>query len=158
MAARKKKHPPATPTRKRYRLTLDERQAAVLNEALELLSRVTMGQLEAVIDSLRYRDDKRIDRLANKWEILDIARRLSDIQKAMLFNQPANGSHGIHHPDVPEVARIAWDLHKVVRHELWKNREVLPGEDYRAMCVDAYPADQSAKDQPLAQCERIEEE
>jgi len=135
-----------------YLLEIDERQARILNDALDLYSRIGIGQLEEIANNFRWFNDPR---LKDNWDKLDIARSLLDSIKMLLFKQPPNGSYGIYHPDVPDCYRVAWDIQKVIRHHLWLERQA-QGEGQR-FCVDADEPNQSAKDQPLAKISTKEE-
>ena len=47
-----------------------------------------------------------------------------------------NGNWGIYHPNVDDSCKIAYHLHQVIRHELWKQQE-----NPTLYTVDSYPAD-----------------
>jgi hypothetical protein len=134
---------------------MDEAQARLLTEALDFYSRIGIGQLEELVNSFRWLCDPR---LKDKHHELEVARRMIDSIKLLLFNMPANASYGIYHQEVPECYRAAWDIQKVIKHQLWLDRQAEEGEDsISRYCVDADEPRQSAKDQPLATIRKVED-
>ncbi|WP_046868812.1 hypothetical protein [Microvirga massiliensis] len=77
---------------------LDDDQAHALREALELLSRVHLGQFHFAIEGRAIRARPEGAELYHAW-----------------LNRCA-GSLGIHNPKVSEEASITWDLYQVIRH------------------------------------------
>lgn len=119
--------------------------------ALDLYSRLGIGQYEEAINFLRFEFDPRLKDKDEEYE--EAMQRLNEI-KMLLFNMHPNASYGIHSREVPDQFRVAWDLMKVVRHQLWKDRkEEGAASDFT---VDAYPPDQSVPTQPLAEIQRVE--
>src|SRR4051812_19032275 len=94
---------------KKYILEIDENQARTLEKALDLYSRIGMGQLREIINVLRY--DERLD---NKN--LEVARNILDNVKLLVFG---DDFYGIYSHEVPDVYRVAWDIQRVIRHQLW---------------------------------------
>lgn len=134
--------------RKQYQLTIDENQARILIQALDLYSRLGIGQYEEAVSFLKWQSDPRLE---GKHEECDKAMKHLNEIKMLLFNMPSNASYGIYSEKVPDCFRAAWDILKVIRHQLWKDNE-----NRSDFTVDAYPADQSTKDQPLAKIEALE--
>jgi hypothetical protein len=91
---------------RRYRLEISEEQARVISLACELLSRLHMGQLNAAADVHVQRDCFHA--------LADELRKL----KPMLTGMPQNAHWGITGPELPDEARVAFDLHQVIRHRL----------------------------------------
>jgi len=91
-------------------LRLTEKQATVITTALDLYSRVLMGQVENVEEVLRWTYPKL------SMEKLQTARLLLNSVKEVLWGFPANANHGIHNPEVHDKARQAYDLLQVVRN------------------------------------------
>lgn len=95
---------------KRYTLTMSAEQASVIIRALDLYSRIGIGQFEEVA------------------RVYETSRDLSFMQeedlKTCLINakvaagHPKNGSFGIHNIVVSDKFRVAWDLQQVVRHRM----------------------------------------
>jgi hypothetical protein len=94
-----------------YNLTLSEEQSKLLTKALDLYSRIGIGQFEEIL--------RVYDPLGSvvPLEARDAARRLLDSVKAV-YGHPANGSHGIHNEQVRDEFRAAYDIQQVVRHQL----------------------------------------
>ncbi len=97
--------------KKTYTLNMSEEQAQILVRALDLYSRIGIGQFEEILDVY--------DPLHKRVpvEARDAARRLLNSVKAV-YGHPANGSNGIHSPEVRDEFRAAYDIQQVVRHRL----------------------------------------
>lgn len=110
---------------KQYTLTLNEQQAEVLCQALDLFTRIGLGQFENVIDVF--------DRGAKRSvEDREAARRfIEDAKYALGFT--ANASFGLRNERVEDVFRVAYDVNQVVQHRLaWdRNPEGGPQVWYR---------------------------
>lgn len=91
-----------------YLLTCSEKQARVLWEALELYSRLRLGQFDRVLD------------LFPRGDHAEEARHMLD-EAARLVTGYTRGA-SIHNSRVPDEARIAYDLEQVVRHRLFWDR------------------------------------
>ncbi len=89
-------------------LELNDRQAQIISQALDIFSRVQCGQLKYIADLF--------------WGIpperyLKIRQTLEDLEpEATGLNK--NAYHGIHSKENPESARIAYDIHQVIRNHL----------------------------------------
>lgn len=126
-----------------YLLRVSRRQARLIQSALDLVSRLHMGQLREVADflpAIRSDGDERIRQH-------HAAESLLEAVKEVVFPElPRNGYHGIHSPKIPEDARVAWDLCRAIRHRLaWEER---PEGD--AWQVDFDQPRRSSVDEPLA--------
>ncbi len=127
-----------------YTLTLNEKQADVLNHALELFSRLKAGQLQELWHLCATGKQDR-------QEFEDIASKL----KTCLFPElTASGSHGVgqgtFHGD--DRGDVAWDLHEVVRHRLAWSRAGNPSHrDYKKMLGHNYDKPTSWSGEPLAE-------
>jgi hypothetical protein len=94
----------------KYNLTLTEKQAGVLIDALDLYTRIGLGQFEEVVqvyDRNLKLDHETRDRIKS---LLDAAKREA--------GHPSNGSYGIHNEKVDDVFRAAFDIKQVVRNKL----------------------------------------
>lgn len=104
-------------TDRHYTLTLNEHQAYVIKEALDLFSRIHMGQLDTVADVfVAYAQERGFDTLSFLRDELD---NLSPIWTGL----HKHAYHGIHSPKISDKARVAWDLQQVIRHRLAWDRE-----------------------------------
>lgn len=86
-------------------IDLDRSQSEALREALEMLARVHTGQMHILIDGR--------------------AKQSSDWGHILydLWLHRCAASFGIHHPEISDEARVAWDLHRVIRgHLAWARR------------------------------------
>jgi hypothetical protein len=133
---------------KMFQMMFNERQARTLMRALDLYSRIGIGQFEELIHLFRWQFDPRLKDKLDQIEMSE--QRLNEI-KTLLFDLHPNSSFGIFNKDVPDEFRVAWDLQKVIRHQIWKE-----SENPTRFTVDSYPPDQSVADQPLAQIKRAE--
>ena len=97
----------------KYTLTLDEKQAELLVCALDLFTRIGIGQFEEIV-SLWVRDH--ISNLSP--EQIEKARKALGSTKRALTGFTLNASYGIHSPEVPDRFRVARDLLEVIRHRL----------------------------------------
>lgn len=94
----------------KFQLTFTPEQARVLTQALDIYSRLGLGQFEKVLDV--YDPDFKLT-----GPVRDEIRRALEVAKEEA-GHPAHGSHGIHNPVVPDTFRVAFDLQQVVRHKL----------------------------------------
>ena len=99
-----------------YQLSLTERQAQVLTEALDLFSRIGMGQLEEIAYVLRsYTKPSESSSLLSSRldELKRLAREASNVWMGSPF-----GCRGISSEEIGDAFRVAWDLHQVIRYRL----------------------------------------
>lgn len=98
----------------KYRLTMTEGQAQVIQRALEIYGRLCLGQVKAAIDQVPFNSKRKID--------YQRVRSLSDEMKFELTGMQSNASYGIYCKEVDESARVAWDLQQILRHKIaWDN-------------------------------------
>jgi hypothetical protein len=112
--------PPESPLT--YQLSLTEKQAQVIIDALDLYSRVGMGQLEDVAHVLRLYS-KPSEKYA-EWNRIDMVQNLMR-EAAVAWVGNAGSYYGITNQKISDVFRVAFDLQQVIRHRLaWdKNPE-----------------------------------
>lgn len=105
-------------------------QLMLIERALELYSRIGIGQLDHIKDHPTFeRHLSNINTESGKkdWAVYHEMREEVDLilfeARNKLYNEfiPMHGSWGIHNPNVDESCRVAYDLVQVIRHELWKN-------------------------------------
>ena len=102
-----------------YTLTLTEDQARALSNAAELVTRLHMGQLDCLRDFNKYPNDN----------LDEIYRRLDELRELMGLIPPGcgkNAFYGITSSEIPNTSRTLFDIHQVIRHEIWKNQEDAP--------------------------------
>jgi hypothetical protein len=96
----------------KYVLHLTEKQAQVIVNALDLYSRIGMGQLKEVAHILRLNPNSS----DNTSDILnDIYNELIDLSKLWIGG---SGYYGIFSDKISDVFRTAWDIQQVIRHRL----------------------------------------
>lgn len=110
---------------KKFTITLDERQLRVINEALEIYSRLGVGKLEAIDSFLSTKFFERWSSESN--EILSapqglstdrVSSKLLAMIKNAVFGHSRHLSWGVSHPDVPRVCQESYDIHQVIRKAL----------------------------------------
>jgi hypothetical protein len=97
-------------TERCFNLEITETQAEVLIRATDLLSRIQGGQFKVMADEFIGADFP--------VEYLHAAQHLLGQVHTLLTGLPTNAYHGIHSPELPDTARIAYDLHQVIRHRI----------------------------------------
>jgi hypothetical protein len=101
------------------KIELNEKQARTMVEALDLYSRILIGQFEdvgrlAITYNVTFGDKSDYESF---HEFSDRIREL----KEELLKIPQNASFGIYNESVHNNARVAWDMQQVIRHNLaWK--------------------------------------
>lgn len=111
-------------------LKVSEKQLRLIQRALDLYSRIGIGQFEEIKDHPTFQRH-----LANEYKVDDktdytryhTTREMADnalVQaRNVLYNDFTYGKHsswGIHNPNVDDSCRDAYDLIQVIRHEFWK--------------------------------------
>lgn len=122
-------------------LEMTRQQADVVCKALDLFSRVLIGQLEEIESVCTFNG------IPGDMDALQQA--LNEAKHAL--GHPSNGSWGIYNENVPDRARIAWDIQKVIRHAIAYHEHPEGG-----MGVNFQVPDQSGKE-PLAKISITEE-
>ena len=89
-------------------LTLTEEQADILLMALDTYNRLMMGQFNAVSDLFPARD----------FDRGKAAAALQAARQAVMPELDPRGYHGIESREIPDRARIAFDVEQVLRHAL----------------------------------------
>lgn len=80
-----------------------------LLSALDLFTRAHMGQLGSVSGFFHWKDREQ-------------ARSFLSAAGSALSGLPHHGSHGIHSPEISDLARVCWDLLQVIRYEVHHDR------------------------------------
>jgi hypothetical protein len=104
---------------KPYHLAMTDRQAQVLVNALDLYSRIGMGQLTEVAHILRMNV---IGNPGGTVEALDAVERLTR-EAASCWMGGSGGYYGITSEKISDVFRVAWDLQQVIRYRLAWDRK-----------------------------------
>lgn len=112
-------------------LLVTEDQLSLISRALDLYSRIGIGQLDKLLDHPTFVNERKLyckdangntDWVKNSDLKEETERRLVHARELLLPNDhlPLNASLGIHSPNVDESCRVAFDIHQVIRHEFWK--------------------------------------
>ncbi len=102
---------------KKYALHLTEKQARVIINALDLYSRIGMGQLKEVAYVLRHNPiPASASEAENRSSILIDIKDELDVLSKLWMN--GSGYHSINSSKISDVFRIAWDIQQVIRHRL----------------------------------------
>lgn len=108
-------------------IELTKKQAHVIMDALELYSRIYMGQFDAI--EFRMHLDT-LDKALNRPEYdRELARMSLDVAKRILFPTLSPGAYvGI--TATNEDSRISWDIYQQIRHDIsWHD---YPGTPFEA--------------------------
>ena len=143
---------------KTYTLTITEKQARVLMDACELLSRIQGGQVREVFEYLPLK--KGVD-----WEVYHqikdgLTKRMPEILKDGIDGW--SRSFGVGHPELPESHDISWDLYQVIRYEISTQQAIDDGiiqkkgeRDFSKMMTVNYDPPMKRSNEPLAKMERV---
>lgn len=97
-----------------YNLKVSKNQAKVISEAVELYTRLHIGQIDQLDSFFLDRTHTLVDPAA-----LDILRKAYQTIKTRLFPELVKNSyHSIRSYVVPEKAKIAYDIVQVINHKL----------------------------------------
>ena len=92
---------------RKYTLVMNETQMKLIARALDLHSRVQMGEISAAM--------KALEGTECLWNRMDaVGSGLKDVERII---RPEGGYMGIHHPLLVDEARVAYDLIQVLKHE-----------------------------------------
>lgn len=105
------------PEERQYTVTLSERQVRVIKDALDLYSRIGMGQLKEVVNILCLNKDDR----ENRHDIISIIRNSLESLSNLWIG--GSGYHGITSRKISNSFRVAWDIQQVLRHRVSWDRE-----------------------------------
>ncbi|MBW2135764.1 MAG: hypothetical protein JRG72_11170 [Deltaproteobacteria bacterium] len=122
-------------------LEITREQARVISEACECLARLHMGQLEEIVWLFG----------PKYWMVKSEADGIILKLKQVLFRELfPHGYHSIASPFLPDKARIAFDLHQVIRHHLAGPKP----EGWFPLIYHDKPR-QTSREQPLAVIKEI---
>lgn len=142
-----------------YRLELTERQARLLSYACDQFSRLICGQDNAFQELMEAAWEKRCKEavgghgMDKEWDggwynMRHDAEEICRNIKKRFWGLDRQSLYGVYYD---ETADILFDIHCVIRHQLWLDR---PDEDKSTMTVDAFEAMQFGKE-PLVKMEKI---
>jgi hypothetical protein len=157
-----------------FRLTLTGRQAWIIMRALELLSRIHMGQVDEIRQVLGFyeiprtstlethlpRDSHfppRMTRGQNYHDLgINITQSLDYLKENLFPELTPNEFWGITNTQIPEDARISWDLYQVIRyHTSWESVGWPKKRDWETMLTVNYDEPMKTSTEKLAGMETI---
>lgn len=142
-----------------YRLELTERQAKLLSYACDQFSRLICGQDMAFQDLMEAAWEKRCKEavgghgMDKEWDggwynMRHDAEEICQNMKKRFWGLDRQSLYGVYYD---ETADILFDIHCVIRHQLWLDK---PDDKKSNITVDASEAMQFGKE-PLAKIEKI---
>lgn len=109
-----------------YQLILSERQAITLVSALDLYSRIGMGQIEEIVQILKLNPGVLDENNSCKPTRLEAITELAK-EAAECWMGRSGGYNGIFSEKIHDVFRISWDLQQVIRHRIAWDRKPTGG-------------------------------
>lgn len=135
---------------KKYTLTITEKQAVLIKDALEEYFRIRMNQWGDLADSLSMKnidlstDNPNHEKIFERYITeRDSVRKVLECAGRILWENQKNPKS--------EEQLIAEDIWQVIRHQLWKD-----SENKNAWCVDAREPLRMS-DEPLPEMKKVEE-
>lgn len=135
-----------------YQITLTKRQVQLLSYVCDQFSRLICGQDWSFQELMEAAWDKRCKEATGKmmdkeWDggwsdMRSEAKDLCKYIKKRFWGLESNALHGINYDSTSD---ILWDIHQVLRHQLWLDK---PDENKSTITVDASEAMQIS-DEPL---------
>lgn len=112
-------------------LKVSEDQLRLIQQALDLYSRIGIGQFGEIKDHPTFqrhlweesKDENGKTDYGHYHSVRDNVDVILHLARNVLYNDSSigkNGSWGIHNPKVDDSCRDAYDLIQVIRHEFWK--------------------------------------
>lgn len=137
---------------KKYQLEVNETQLRIIEQALEVLSRIGTKQYHIALEQIETKDTFGLG-----YETLQILERI--IRKAEELNMPNNASYGIHSPEISDKFRVAWDMIQVFRYvRSWANAEHKPKDRDKYTGIYStinFNSPMKSSEQSLPKCEEI---
>ena len=141
-----------------YQIVLTKRQVQLLSYVCDQFSRLICGQDWSFQELMEAAWERRCKEATGKmmdkqWEggwsnMRSEADNLCKYIKERFWGLESNALYGIHYDTT---ADILWDIHQVLRHQLWLDK---PDEDKSTITVDASEA-MRISDEPLINIKRI---
>ena len=142
----------------KYTITLTERQAKLLSYACDRFSRLICGQDGSYQDLMEEAWEKRCKEatgnfMNDEWDggwsnMRQDAEAICKYIKKRFWGLDWNSLYGVKYDDT---ADILFDLHQVIRHQLWLDR---PESEKSHITVDASPAMRFGSE-PLAEITKV---
>lgn len=139
-------------SKKKYRLELDEQQAQLVIQALDMATRLHMGQTNIVGEYLQGCSSRNADPV--------IVDAMLDRLRRECFDFSRSQSFGITSEKISDDARVMWDIHQVLRHRLsWDSAGNPETRNWTTMMgVNFDEPRRSSHERDLPKIETVEEE
>ena len=112
---------------KKYNLSITAKQAKVIEDALDLYSRIGEGQYDEILSrDFAMVDPKTGDRKQDDSDMINRCRRQLEHVSQIRLGLSPNSFFAIHAHEISDNFRISFDLKQVIRHQLWKDRGCKP--------------------------------
>jgi len=99
---------------KKYKLTVTEKQANVIRKALEIYSRIGLGQFVEILYHPQW--------WLNVNDTEKVHKDIDNLIKSVCGFENSNMSYGIYSEEVDDTCRVAYDIEQVIRHRIsWDN-------------------------------------
>jgi hypothetical protein len=122
----------------KYNLSLTKKQAQVIEKALEIMTRMGIGQIDSAVDLcylFNMKDPKKVRSLCNEL-------------KKELTGFESNTSWGIHNKEVSDDYRIAFDIRQVIQHQIFNDEPKDIKQKFK-YSLSAYPAHKTSTTEEL---------
>lgn len=119
-----------------YQLEINENQAKIISSALDLYSRIAGGQFEEILKFYWHSDQEKISKAKEV---------LTDLKVLLTGIKPNQLNIGLH--DICEDAKVAYDLHQVIRYKLAHDRPHNTGD---ILTVD-FDTPRQISEEPMAE-------
>ena len=139
-----------------YNLKINEAQAQVLTDALNIYARLGMGQIYEILEHPDLRQ-RMLDSLET-YGIMGYCREVCEMLRRTIFGLPANTYYSISNREISDRNRIAYDLLQVIRHRLvWDRAGNPPERDHKTMFGPIYDEPMHfSEEQPLPSIDRLD--
>ena len=134
-----------------YKIICNREQLALIQSACEVYARVMMGQLDSILDGPIAHLDIPVDRY------LSLSDKIRDASHCVWGK--CGGGPGLMSGAIPDLARVAWDIHWSIRHLLAfeANPEGTPGsiafdrpqQTSEQPSIEVRPTDEKADPRPV---------
>jgi len=138
---------------RRYVIELSDQQAIVIQNALNLYFRIMMGQWGELGMMARFDMFAREDGTKFPMSMYEPFDKLLEAVVAVAFGFRPGQSWGILNSEIPDVARVACDIHDVIRHQRWVDE----GGDEHGYSVASWEPRRLSEHEELPIIRRIEE-
>ena len=111
----------------KYNLSITAKQAKVIEDALDLYSRIGEGQYGEILSyDFAPVDPETNKRKLDDADVINQCRHQLEHVSQMRLGLSPNSFFAIHAHEISDDFRISFDLKQVIRHQLWKDRGCEP--------------------------------